>query len=203
MTMQDKPAFTGNFTEVETNTTRPPGFATAPPYAFKSTWEERPTSAVAIGLRLISVDEMQGARGVAADVANRAHPKVDINDPVNFPLWVECFNDALMLWIVSHAMCDPNDVGEPWKPFKAAPQDMAREYMTPDGVRLLYDHWEKMRVVSCPVMPEATADEITSVGDLIDEKLPHCDPIRGGRIRRLLGYLVEELHAIAIPTPQT
>lgn len=189
-----------HFTEEET--VKPSAVAVVRPDAFKATWDERPASPVPIGLRLLSSSDFEAARGVAASRANAAHPNVSADDPVNFPIWVECFNDALMCWIVAHAMCDVADATKSWKPFEAAPEDMAREYLTAGGVRFLFDRWEKMRIEVEPTAPEIDATELEALPDILDDKLPFCGPIRASRIRRLLAFVLQELNAVD-PPPKT
>lgn len=189
------------FTEVETEAVKPPAFALVPASAFDSRWEERPTSTVAIGLRLIPIDDVKTARATAAKAANDAHPNVDPDDPVNWPLWVECYNDALMLWVVARGICDPADATSSWKPFEPAPEDMARDYLTPGGVRYLYDEWERMRIATDPTSPEITDDEIEGLPDLLAEKLPLAGRIRAARVKRLLAFVVRELEELDVPTP--
>lgn len=191
-----------HFTDEE-HAVKPPAFAVVPAHAFKATWSERPTSEVAVGLRLLATDDLQAARGTAAKTANEAHPGIDTDDPVNWPLWVECFNDALMVWIVAHGICDPNDASKPWEPFKAAPEDMARAYLTTGGVKFLFDRWEKMRIDTDPTSPEIDDTELEALPDVLDDKLRHCGPARAARIRRMLAFVLDELHAVTVPTPTT
>lgn len=181
------------FSEVEA--IKPPAFVVVRPDAFDPKWGDRPTSEVAIGLRPIGNAIPKLARAQAAKTANADHPDVDPDDPINWPLWVEAFNDALILAIVAHGMCDPNDVTLPWKPFEAAPEDMARDYLTPGGARYIFDRWEKMRIDTDPTAPEISDDELVGLPDLITEKLAACGPMRRARVKRLLAFVVEELHA--------
>jgi hypothetical protein len=185
----------------EAESLKAPAFAVVRPDAFNPRWNERPTAEVAIGLRPIGNEIPKLARAQAAKTANDAHPDVDTNDPVNWPIWVESFNDALMLGIVAQGICDPNDATLPWKPFEAAPEDMARDFLTPGGVRYLYDRWEKMRIDTDPIAPEITDDELVALPDLLDEKLPLCGPMRRARVKRLLAFVVEELHGAETKGP--
>lgn len=187
------------FAELQNETAKPPATVVVKPDAFVATWSDRPTTDVAIGLRLIAHDDVSTARAHAAKTANAAHPDVDIEDAANWPLWVEAFNDALMLWIVARALCDPNDASQAWRPFQAAPTDMASDYLTPGGLRFLFDRWEKMRIETDPVAREADGDEIAELAGLLIDRLPLAGKMRSARCRRLLSFVVDELRAIDIP----
>lgn len=187
------------FSEVETR--KPPSFALVAPAAFADTWSDKPREPVAIGLRLIADSDLHAARAQAAARANTAHPDVDLqeSDLFNAQLWADSYHCALMAWIVARGMCDPNDVSLPWKPFEAAPEDMARDCLSANGVGFIFDAWERMRIASDPTQREADAGELDELVGLMQERLPHALRVRAIRVRRLLAFCLDELRLVVVP----
>jgi hypothetical protein len=174
---------------------KPPVVEIVRPEVFVATWEDRPRAEVAIGLRHVAFEDIRTARAQAGEKASQAHPKATPGDALRFPLWLEAFNDELMLWIVARAMCDANDVRKVWEPFASAPEDMAKEYMTPGGVRFLYDRWDRMRTATDPVARELEDEEI----ETLPAKLARLGELTRAsrlRVRRFLAFAVDEIDAL-------
>lgn len=172
----------------------PPGFVNIPPSAFKSDWEDKPRDIMCAGLRLISHQDLQVARAQARERALRAVPDADASRPFDLDTFIDAHNDALLAHIVSQALCDPNDVSAPWEPFKAAPEDMVREYVTSDGLKLIYDHWERMRISLDPTRREATDEEIAGLPALLDAKRESTSALKLARMRRLIAFILDDLN---------
>jgi hypothetical protein len=177
------------YSEVETR--KPPAFALVSPSAFQENWEERPTDTVAIGLRLIADADIEDARVEAARRAHQLFPNAATDANVA-EVWVSCFTDALVRWIVARGTCDANDVTKPWELWRAAPEDQARETLTDLGARFLFDEWEKMRITVDIGIPEATDADIALLSELAG-RLKHLPRDREARARRLLRFVLEEL----------
>lgn len=174
---------------------RPLGFVTVPPLAFTDEWENRPKAPVAIGLRLVAEADVFTARAQGRRRANEAFPNLSEN-PNELVMWVDAFNDAFLAHFLAIAMCDPNDATAFWEPFKAAPEDMTRRFVTSDGLRLIYDAWERMRIENDPTQREASDEEISGLTELLAERADLLGRPRAMRIRRLLAFCADELASV-------
>jgi hypothetical protein len=172
---------------------QPPSFVVVPVDAWRSDWEDRPKEELAAGLRLISHQDLQAARAQGSERAKQAFPDIDIENPLDLQAWADAYNDAILGHIVAMALCDPNDVSEPWEPIKAAPEDMVREFMTSDGLRLIYDAWERTRISVDPTQREATDEEIDTLPALMREKGTTLTRTTSSRARRLLAFILDEI----------
>lgn len=170
----------------------PPSFVTVPASVFSHEWEARPRDEQAVGLRLVSQADIDTARAQARERAMASVP--DVSDySHDQQTWIDAYNDALMAHIVAMAMCDPNDVEKTWAPIKAAPEDIVRTYMTPGGIKLVYDAWERMRIGLDPVHDEADDDDIAQLPALFAEHADKLSTVRAARVRRLLAFVLDEL----------
>lgn len=172
----------------------PPGFVNIPPNAFRSDWEDRPRETMCAGLRLIAHQDLQVARAQARERALRAVPNADASKPHDLQAFIDAHNDALLAHIVSQALCDPNDVTSPWAPIKAAPEDMVREYFTSDGLKLVFDEWERVRLSLDPTRREATDEEVAALPALLDSRSPNLSALKRARMRRLLACVLDDLN---------
>lgn len=172
----------------------PPGNVTVPPSAFDATWERRPKSDVCIGLRFISDDDVQSARSQAAKTAFQLHPRATSGGLEEQP-WSDAYEDALMRWIVARGTCDPNDVTVSWDGWREAPEDMVGIALTVDGVRLIFDAWERMRVANDVTIPEATDEEIAQLATVAHERLGQIGKAEASRVRRLVRFCLNELES--------
>ena len=103
------------------------------------------------------------------------------------------FNDHLMTEIVSRTICDPNDVTRVHQCIPL-PQDMVREYMTPDGVKLVFQAYERLVLETSPITHELEDDELPLlIAHLVKDSLTSLPPARAKSARRLLGYVLSEL----------
>lgn len=172
-------------------------FVVVPPNAFAAEWSGRPAEPVAVGLRLIPHRDLEGARAVARQSANEALPETNTDDPLEMQVWADAFHDRLLQHIVACGTCDPNDVTEAWSLFAAAPEDMVRQCLTTDGIRLIFDAWEQMRIASDPTQREATDAEVAGLPALLAERGERLAKVRLMRARRLLAFVLAELESVA------
>jgi hypothetical protein len=70
---------------------------------------------------------------------------------------------------------------------------MVREFMTSDGLRLIYDAWERTRISVDPTQREATDEEIDTLPALMREKGPTLTRTTSSRARRLLAFILDEI----------
>ena len=157
------------------------------PSAFADTWDNKPRDSVRVGLRLIAVLDLAEARGEAAREAVAAHP--DRNDPSA----IDAYNDALLAWIVSRCTCDPLDVRKEWDVWDGMPQENAKELLSPEGARAIFDAYERLRIEQDPSQQEATDDEIVRLPDAYADAAAHLVGSRLARVRRLLRFVLDEL----------
>lgn len=180
---------------------RPPAFVVVPVSAFKDDWVDRPREPVAVGLRMVGNKRLEVARAQARKVANAAIKGVDTEDPDDMQLWADAFHHELFLQIVTYGTCDPNDVMADWPLFEVAPEDMAREYLSPDGLKFLFDAWERMRISVDPTQREATDEEVERLPELLRERGAGMGRVEAMRARRLIAFVIDRLQAA--PAPRT
>ena len=109
------------------------------------------------------------------------------------------YGEALVAWVVGFSACDPNDAS---KPFFQRGDEEARQRLTPEALRCLWDETEMAHLETSPLRPEA------SDVDLAELALTMTDPgawerlSRGdaARLRRLLRFCLEELAPVEEPT---
>jgi len=172
---------------------KPPATLTLTPGFFATLWPGKPKADVCVGLRLVAEEDKQAARGEAARAAWALHPREQDADNR-----VDAMNDALMRWIVARGTCDPNDASRPPELWSEAPEDLVKEALTVEGVKGIYDAIEQLELELSPVRREATDEEIDEVIVMSRAALAEMTPIKAARVRRLLGYCLDEMIA-ALP----
>ena len=146
---------------------------------WSSTWEGRPASDVAVGLRTISDAEESDSRRDATDSAA-------MSDVAETQLAE--YNDALMAGVVASALCDPNDCS-------ASPRELPephvnlRRVLSSGAIRRLFHEWEVMAADASPAAPHADDDEIAELIDLLLDDAQ----LLSDRARRLASALLDEL----------
>lgn len=91
--------------------TAPAHTFTLPPGAWATSWEERPTEPVEVGLRRLSSHERSLANVEAIARADRAMPK-DRRSPDD-PLWLQAWEIAFVHYLLGMALCHPQDARRP------------------------------------------------------------------------------------------
>lgn len=170
---------------------KPPSNVVVPLRAFDETWESRPKGDVCIGLRLVAEDDIQTARSQAGKIAKKLHPRAAVGS-LDQELWFDAYRDALVRWIVARGTCDPNDVTRAWEGWSTAPEDIVAIALTTDGVRLIFNAWERMRIASDPTTPEATDEEIVKLA-MAQDRLSTLPRAEAACLRRLLRHCLDQL----------
>lgn len=156
-----------------------------PVAAFAETWEERPSAAVEVGLRLVSEAEVQTAMAEANAYACKMHEGGALEP------WIACYNDSLMRGIVARATCRPGDLAASWFD---RPEDDIRDALTPAGLRLLWDELAALQVETSPLARGLDDDGVASLAAQLAagalSKLPAED---AERVRRYLRVVAEAL----------
>ncbi|MEJ7728218.1 MAG: hypothetical protein WKG00_03300 [Polyangiaceae bacterium] len=131
---------------------RPPAVVTLQPNAFASTYVDRPRDPFPVGIRIIAEGDLQGARAVGQQKADRLHPGLSAGDPI----WDEAYNQALMHHAIAAGTCMPDDVDQPrWE----MADDMVPRALSPAGAARLFDEIEMLQIVDSPLSPEVTRED--------------------------------------------
>jgi hypothetical protein len=149
-----------------------------------STFNDKPVCALAVGLRLLSIEDKeiiyQAANKAAIDaVGNDSDPSI-------------AGHYAMLITTVSRAICHPKDATRGHE-FFGCPDDMIPIALTEKTVKWLFDEIERLTVTISPVFSEATDDEIAEICDVLKSdaltKLESADPVRAKRVRRYLDFI--------------
>jgi len=170
----------------------PPDVITVPISAFADSWDGKPEYPVKVGLRLIADADIQAARAQAAAYASKLHPDIATSTAAR-EVWTEAYNDACMRWIVARGTCADDNVAMAFDLWAAAPEDIVRDALTSEGVRFIFDAWERMKVATSPLLPEATQDELDQLWDLLPVGLPTLSADRQARVLRYLRFCLDEV----------
>lgn len=159
------------------------------PNAFASTWPDRPSVPVPIGLRLPSQEDIQHARSEGSRVAWERHP--DDPDEDNR---VDVFNETLMRVLIARATCRPDDV---MRPFWDAPEDNIFLALNEGGVRFLWEELENLRVELDAFAVDPSEEELDALVDAVTDgtvwgRMPYSEAMRA---RRLLRHCLAVLSA--------
>lgn len=161
---------------------KPEWVVVLPPSAWVATRPNRPTTEVAIGLRLLSHDEATTAQAQASAIAAEVVGEGSIDR----------YNDELMLWAVGYAACQPNDASQPYFTLRESDVRLA---LTADGVRRLWDELVLAQTACSPLLPLADDDDLADLCDrLIDADLMAALPeAKAAHVRRLARALLDVL----------
>lgn len=159
--------------------------------AFSDAWKGRPKAAVCAGFRPLSADDSRSIKATASDEAWRLHPR-DLDEPNR----IDAYNDAVMRLAVARSACDPNDVSKPWDVLGVAADDNVAIVLSVDGVRALYDEVERAAVLSSPTRTDATDADLLELFDLLPLALERMTVDRAARLRRWLGFALDECRGV-------
>ncbi len=180
------------FSQLAKEVIEPPMTITVPKNVWAHTWEERPKTDLLAGMRLISDAEVQAGQHLARKFATDLHPGDTMRDR---ELWVMAYEDALIRHVAARSLCDPHNVDEPFRAIAPAPEDImaSKDYVQPDGVRFLFDAYERLRIELDPTQPLLEDGQLMDLVDAFDLHIDELSPTKAGRIRRLLSYCLSEL----------
>ncbi len=152
----------------------PPGTLSLPPEVWATTWDERPTEPVVVGLRLLSeYDRREALKQARSNAAKSERPE-------------ESFDDAAVRLLVAVGICDPNDATATSSLFPY-PHDQVFLLLTESGARYIFDAMQKLEVEISPRFLEADADDIVELVEMLAsggvEALDDQD--RGAALRHL------------------
>lgn len=155
------------------------------PEAFADTYTMRPHEPVRVGLRLPSEKTVEAAVLLASkDVtASFAEALSSGRYELVSDAMIEMYNSQVMVNVLAHALCDPDDVTRPY--FESAPNDMVQIALRPETIAMLWSELGTLRSSLNPTLRLATDEEVLAVG---------VEPARAGtKFRRLLALLHEEI----------
>jgi hypothetical protein len=180
------------FAQLAKTVIAPPTTINVPQSVWAHTWEERPKTDLTAGMRLISDAEVQTGQHLARKFATELHPGDTMRER---ELWVMAYEDALIRHVAARALCDAHNVDEPFRPIAPAPEDImaSKDFVQPDGVRYLFDAYERMRISLDPTQAPLEDDQILELFDAFEDRIALLTPIKAGRVRRLLSYCLSEL----------
>lgn len=156
--------------------------------AFAETWALRPSSDQAIGLRLISSAEVQGAMAAGAEQVGRWHQDRESGRLHDLATAADAYNDAFMRHAVARGTCDPNAVD---KPYFALAEDTVRDALTEEGVRYLWDELRILHVTSSAAILPAQPAEIAQLARILldGSALEALDPQDRPELLRLVSHV--------------
>lgn len=177
---------------------KPASTLTIPVTAFSDDWLERPTAAIAVGLRLLS--ELDG-QIVTRDASNATVVFFGLDQPGAIRPPAEVMNaiyiSRCMALAVARSVCDPNDVQKMHDELLAL-EDHVHRYFSPDGIKFVFQALQEKTAALSPLSPEASDEELTllvahlKAGTIAS--LPFGEQLA---IRRLLGCALEPLRVRA------
>jgi hypothetical protein len=166
---------------------KPTTTAILSPSAFSDDRADKPTQPVRVGVRLLSEQETQQAKGEAARVAWEFHEgHEDTEEQVN------AYNDALMRVAVSYGITTDSRIDIPY--FAMAELEV-RQRLTPEGIRFLYHQIEQLHLAQSPVIAQAGQAEVSHLVALLErgKAWGHLEPEERARCARLLEYVRMQL----------
>lgn len=175
--------------EVRADALKPALKINLPPSAFKD-GPQKPNEPRDVGLRLLSEGDLQNIRGYAARTTAMAMKGIDPSADV----WIEAYNNALMIGAVCAALCHPEDASRDYWDIQ---QSAAPTYLSPGGIERLFDELETLKIKNAPTAPEASPDDISSLcARLTNPAFASRLPLGDARaIRRLLRHILDTLEA--------
>jgi len=157
-----------------------------PPTAWAEGHPEAPVTAVDVGLKLLSEQDVQEAKVTAARVIAELYGQVDDEESI-----VSGYNDALMRACVGRATCKPDSAATP---FFELGEDEIRVKLTPEGIRGLYQEIEANHLALSPTLLEIDEDGRLELAAML-QRLDLWDFIPAEE-RPLLGRLLAHCHGV-------
>lgn len=157
-----------------------------PPSAFADTYTRKPQGPVKVGLRLISERELVTAQSAAASSA-----WFDVPEVSDLEARLEAYNENLITNVLAQVCVQADDISKPF--FAPAPEALIREALNAGGVRHLWAAYSALAVGDGELAPEATAEEMASLGSVVAEALPALEVGSQVRLRRLARAMLDEI----------
>lgn len=173
---------------------KPGAIVTLPPSAFEANWKDRPHADVAVGLRLLSVREIMECRVEAEREATGVYDEHPAGAQPMQEVIVEQYNEILLCEMLARALCDPNNVLQPY--FQQAVVTI-RSALTSEALQRLWDEYVKMSVTSGILMAEASDDEVKILARAL--RSGACRKLLDKEARKLVAYLLTKVRD-AVPS---
>lgn len=142
------------------------------PWVFADGWDEKPTSAICVGIRLMADGDKQKARASAESIASELHPQPKTHDEIGN--WIDAFNDALVRQVAALGICDPNDVRGNCELLPMA-EEQVRYALTSTGARFIFDEINRYEIEVSVIEPQLASDQVPELCKRITEKFAHLD----------------------------
>lgn len=181
-----------SFDELSTERTPAEFVRVVPHTIFDPKWGKVPRGELAVGFVVVPESDIKAARANADRLASQAHPYENLG---SVSAWVDAYESHLMSWIVLYGTCDPNDINQPWEFLPRDPDRITSGCLTSDGLKHLFDLYERTRIEADPTQPPLLDGEMPAFIEAL-AKLPALeakDRLRVQRARRLLGFVFAEL----------
>lgn len=169
---------------------KPSWTVTLPPSVWQDRWDKRPKSEALVGLRRLRDIDSATAKSTAAAEAWALHPQDQ-----DIELRVDAYNDSLMTWVVAKVLCDPNAADKSLH-FMDRAESMVRDRMTSDGIRRVFDEYERRCIETSPLHPQVDDDDLVELSArIVSGDLGNLDATTANRVRKLLHHVLAELRA--------
>ena len=169
--------------------TKPAKVVTLPPSGFAD-GPQKPAEPRDMGLRLLSEGDLQAARAYAAKATARAMKGIDPSADV----WIEAYNNELMLGAICAALCHPEDSSRDYWEIQ---RQSAPTYLSQGGIERLWDELEMLKIKSAPTAPEASPADVLLLASRLTELAYAAHlPLGDARaMRRMLRHILDTLEA--------
>ncbi len=177
---------------IESRTAAPPRVVSLPASAWATTWKNRQTEPVKVGLRRYSEGDARAVSSAASTKACRLHPGDGEEDER-----VDAHNATLMALVVARSACDPDDFAISYfgRDDGTGADDVVPMALTPEGIEFLYGEIDRMLVEESPIGAEATDDDLAWLAGALTkgEAWGSMSVAAVARARRLLANVIEQL----------
>lgn len=148
---------------------------------------DRPTKPLAVGVRLLSEQDVQEAKAEGSRVVTGFYGGAPDPEGIN-----DAYNDALMRSCVARAITHTEDASI--RHFVLGEEEI-RQQLTPEGVRALFQAVESVHIGASPCMAEIDDDGCLKLAAILQRRKAFAtlDVESRARVRRLLSYALDAL----------
>lgn len=158
-----------------------------PSSGFADTWDKKPATDAAIGLRFLSQHDLDSARREAEKEAQGFYREFRERDKApDDETLADVFNDAFLANVCARGTCNPNDVTLPYFPFA---EDVVRLALTPEAMRRVWDELLLLHKGSIVARPAASDEDVQRLASALPKVTLDLE------LRRIIAYVVEKLGA--------